>query len=55
MSEIVRCGLIQCANPVNDESRPVAEICEAMYQKHIPFIEEAGEERCSDLVFTGDL
>ncbi|MCH9684481.1 MAG: acyltransferase [Deltaproteobacteria bacterium] len=41
MSEIVRCGLIQCANPLNDESRPVAEIKEAMYQKHVPLIEQA--------------
>ena len=29
MPDIVRCGLIQCSNPINDESRPVAEICEA--------------------------
>ena len=42
MSQIVRCGLIQCANPVNDESTPVAEIQEAMFQRHLPFIEEAG-------------
>ena len=44
MAETVRCGLIQCANPINDESRPVAEICEAMLQKHLPMIDEAGEK-----------
>ncbi|PRP97633.1 N-carbamoyl-D-amino acid hydrolase [Enhygromyxa salina] len=44
MAETVRCGLIQCANPINDESRPVAEICEAMVQKHLPLIDEAGEK-----------
>jgi beta-ureidopropionase len=42
MANTVRCGLIQCANPINDESRPVAEICEAMLQKHLPLIDEAG-------------
>ena len=26
MSQIVKCGLIQCSNPINDESVPVAEI-----------------------------
>jgi len=43
-SEVVKCGLIQCANPINDESKPVEEICEAMVQKHIPLIEEAGKK-----------
>ena len=39
---IVKCGLIQMANPVNDEKRPVAEIQAAMLEKHLPMIEEAG-------------
>ena len=43
-SEVVKCGLIQCANPINDESKPVKDICEAMVQKHIPLIEEAGKK-----------
>jgi beta-ureidopropionase len=43
MSDIVKCGLIQCANPINDESKPVRDICEAMVQKHIPLIEKAGQ------------
>jgi len=42
--QIVKCGLIQCSNPINDEDRPVSEIQEAMYDKHLPFIHEAGEK-----------
>ncbi|MGB0641290.1 MAG: nitrilase-related carbon-nitrogen hydrolase [Myxococcota bacterium] len=57
MSDTVRCGLIQCANPINDESRPVAEIVEAAFQAHIPFIEEAGEKGvqilCLQEIFNG--
>ncbi len=57
MANKVRCGLIQCANPINDESRPVAEIAEAMVQKHIPMIEQAGEKGvqilCLQEVFNG--
>lgn len=57
MSDIVRCGLIQCSNPINDESVPVPDICEAMYQKHIPFIEKAGEQGvqilCLQEIFNG--
>lgn len=43
MSRIVRCGLIQCSNPLNDESKSVAEIQQAMLDKHMPFIEDAGK------------
>ena len=39
----VRVGLIQTRNPVNDESQPVAEIQEAAFQYHLPFIDQAGE------------
>jgi beta-ureidopropionase len=57
MSDTVRCGLIQCANPINDESRPVAEIVEAAFQAHIPFIESAGEKGvqilCLQEIFNG--
>jgi beta-ureidopropionase len=42
MERIVKCGLIQASNPKHDGS--VAEIKEAMIQKHIPLIEEAGEK-----------
>ena len=44
MSRVVKCGLIQCANPLNDESRSVADIQKAMFDKHIPFIEDAGKK-----------
>jgi N-carbamoylputrescine amidase len=57
MSDKVRCGLIQLSNPINDESVPVAEIQEAMFQKHIPYIEEAGEKGvqilCLQEIFNG--
>ena len=57
MSEIVRCGLIQLSNPINDESVPVPEIQEAMFQKHIPYIEEVGEKGvqilCLQEIFNG--
>lgn len=36
-------GLIQLANPINDESRSVQEISRAMLEKHLPYIEEAGK------------
>lgn len=57
MAEIVRCGIIQCANPINDESRPVAEICEAMMLKHEALIHEAGRKGvqilCLQEIFNG--
>jgi beta-ureidopropionase len=44
MSRIVRAGLIQCSNPLNDESRPVKEIQAAAVEKHLPFVHEAGKK-----------
>ena len=44
MARVVKCGLIQCANVVNDESRPVAEVQKAMFERHIPFIEDAAKK-----------
>jgi len=41
MPRIVRGGLIQCANPVNDESVPVAQVKKAALEAHLPFVEEA--------------
>ena len=56
-SKIVRCGLIQCSNPLNDEKRPVAEIQKAMVDKHIAMIEEAGKKGvqilCLQEIFNG--
>lgn len=39
----ITAGLIQLANPINDESKPVATISNAMFEKHLPYIEEAGK------------
>ena len=54
---VVRCGLIQCSNPINDESRPVAEIQKAMLEKHEPMIEDAGRKGvqilCLQEIFNG--
>jgi beta-ureidopropionase len=56
-SKVVRCGLIQCSNPINDESKPVAEIQKAMLDKHIPMIEDAGKKGvqilCLQEIFNG--
>ena len=57
MSRIIKGGLIQCANPINDESRPVAEIQAAAFEAHIPMIEEAGQKGvqmlCLQEIFNG--
>jgi N-carbamoylputrescine amidase len=57
MPRSIKCGLIQASNPINDESRPVAEIQEAMFQKHLPMIEEAGRQGvkllCLQEIFNG--
>jgi beta-ureidopropionase len=44
MSRNVKCGLIQASNPINDETRPVAEIQAAMFEKHLPLIHDAGQK-----------
>ncbi len=50
-------GLIQCSNPINDESQPVAKIQQAMFDKHVPLIEEAGKQGvqilCLQEIFNG--
>ncbi len=57
MARIVKGGLIQCANPLNDETRPVAEIQAAALEKHLPMIEEAGRAGvqilCLQEIFNG--
>ena len=54
---VVKCGLIQMSNPINDESRPVAEIQAAMFEKHLPMIHEAGKQGvqilCLQEIFNG--
>ncbi|NNE43666.1 MAG: acyltransferase [Gemmatimonadetes bacterium] len=44
MSRIVRGGLIQASNPVNDESATVEEVRKAAHAKHLPMIEEAAKK-----------
>jgi beta-ureidopropionase len=57
MARIVRGGLIQCENPVNDESQPVQAIQKAALEAHIPFIEDAGKKGvqilCLQEIFNG--
>ena len=57
MPRLVKSGLVQCSNPLNDESRPVAEIQAAALAHHIPFIEQAGEQGvqilCLQEIFNG--
>ena len=57
MPRIVRGGLIQCSNPVNDETRDIATIQKAMFEKHLPFIEDAGKRGvqilCLQEIFNG--
>ncbi|MBL9105248.1 MAG: acyltransferase [Myxococcales bacterium] len=57
MSKAVRCGLIQCSNPVNDESVPVAKIQQAMLDKHLPMIADAAKRGvqilCLQEIFNG--
>ena len=57
MTSVVRCGLIQCSNPLNDESQPVARIQQAMLDKHLPLIDEAGRKGvqilCLQEIFNG--
>ena len=57
MARIVKGGLIQCSNPVNDEGTAVEEIQKAAYAKHLPFIDEAGAKGvqilCLQEIFNG--
>jgi beta-ureidopropionase len=43
-SPTVRCGLIQCSNPLNDPETPIPAVQKAMLEKHVPFIEAAGRD-----------
>ena len=56
-SKTVRCGLIQCSNPLNDETRSIADIQAAMVEKHINYIEDAGKKGvqilCLQEIFNG--
>jgi N-carbamoylputrescine amidase len=55
MARIVRAGLIQCSTPKSEGD--LGEIRDAMFAKHLPFIEEAGKKGvrmlCLQEVFNG--
>ncbi|HET6202939.1 MAG TPA: nitrilase-related carbon-nitrogen hydrolase [Planctomycetota bacterium] len=57
MPRTVLGGLIQCSNAVNDPAAPIGKVREAMFEKHLPFIEEAGRKGvqvlCLQEVFNG--
>src|SRR6188508_1490448 len=57
MARTVLSGLNQASNPINDESKPVAEIQAAMLEKHLPLIHEAGKQGvqilCLQEIFNG--
>jgi beta-ureidopropionase len=42
-SRTVRGGLIQMSNPLNDLKAPVAKVAQAMLDKHLPMVDEAGK------------
>ncbi|MBE7438600.1 MAG: acyltransferase [Spirochaetales bacterium] len=44
MPRIVKSGLIQCGLPISEGEGTIEQICRAMTDKHIPFIEEAGRK-----------
>ena len=50
-------GLIQCANPVNDSTTPLEKVKQAMFDRHVPYIEEAGKKGvqilCLQEIFNG--
>ncbi|HLL00919.1 MAG TPA: nitrilase-related carbon-nitrogen hydrolase [Myxococcaceae bacterium] len=50
-------GLIQMSNPINDASASVQTIRDAMFEKHLPLVEEAGKRGvqilCLQEVFNG--
>lgn len=57
MARMVKGGLIQCHNPINDESVSIPEVQKAAFEAHIPFIEEAGAKGvqvlCLQEIFNG--
>ena len=57
MARNVLSGLIQASNPINDETKSVAEIQAAMFEKHLPMIHEAGKQGvqilCLQEIFNG--
>ncbi len=44
MSRIIKSGLIQMSLPKTEGEGTIQEIVQAMYDKHIPLIEDAGKK-----------
>lgn len=44
MPRIIKSGLIQMSLPMTEGEGSITEIMEAMFQKHVPFIEDAGKQ-----------
>ena len=44
MARMIKSGLIQMSLALTEGEGSIAEIKEAMFQKHIPFIEDAGRK-----------
>ncbi|CAN5732005.1 nitrilase-related carbon-nitrogen hydrolase [soil metagenome] len=57
MARKVLSGLIQASNPINDETKSVAEVQAAMLEKHLPMIHDAGKKGvqilCMQEIFNG--
>ncbi len=57
MKRSVVSGLIQCSNALNDPNATVAQVRNAMFEKHLPLIEEAGKKGvqilCLQEIFNG--
>ena len=51
MARKIKSGLIQVSLPMTEGEGTIPEIMEAMLQKHIPFIEEAGKQGVQILCF----
>ena len=51
MPRIIKSGLIQLSLPKTEGEGTIEEIKEAMVQKHIPLIEEAGKKGVQILCF----
>ena len=50
MARMVKCGLIQCAKAL-DPNEPAARVRDAMWEKHLPFIEQAAKQGVQILCF----
>lgn len=44
MTRMIKSGLIQCSIPLHEGEGSVEEIKKAMFEKHLPFIEDAGKK-----------